>query len=844
MSMGPAVWMKFRCELRARWVAWIGLGLLIGIVGGGVIVAAAGARRTVSANQRFRDDLHSYNLVLQPNCEGARTRQGPSGCRRTVANLPAVVDSATVSTFDSFVATDDGRSLQPEATDPCFSGPGQVVVVGDRTGRFGTTFNRIRIVDGRAADPSRADEVVVSAAIADRLGVSPGSRLRISMFDGADCLDDPAKWRAPIAVRVVGVGIAPGEVAPSSGLFFSFVHTTPAFMERESVKADQSALVVRFRDGANQRDLQNQMRRLGIRSFVISDLDDASEAIDRGIRPQAVALALFAALATLAGAVVLGQLVTRQTYMDSADHGVLSALGMGRGARCALGVVRAGFVGAVATMVAVLVAVVASPITPIGLARTLEPEPGFSFDAPAIGAGALATFGFIVLVGGIAAWIISRRPASGAAAARPRRSRVASALLRAGAAPSVSSGVRMALERGTGRRSAPIATSIVAIALALFTVTGALTFGAGLDHLIETPRLTGWNWDAVWGLSDGDRPVSAARVEAALRARPEVESFAGGTFFSPFPNGLQLSLEGRRGSVSSDRPPGAARGVAMFSFAGDAEIGPSIIDGRAPRTRREILVATETLEELGLAVGDTVGAHGQAGSWEEPGAKTRATFTIVGTGAIPFTERMGRGASMTSGGVARLNPDRPPDGVFLRFRPGADGQSVVRSVARRLGVSVSGDVFFIDTAHRESLSEIRDLRSVDRAPFGFALMMGLVAIGVLVNVLIGAVRAQRTDLAVLRALGFDRRRVRATVVTEACTYVLVALAVAIPLGIVAGRLAWLTFADRLRVVPEAPIPWGLCALLVVVTVLVAAIVAVPVARRISRRPPAYGLRDE
>ena len=74
--------------------------------------------------------------------------------------------------------------------------------------------------------------------------------------------------------------------------------------------------------------------------------------------------------------------------------------------------------------------------------------------------------------------------------------------------------------------------------------------------------------------------------------------------------------------------------------------------------------------------------------------------------------------------------------------------------------------------------------------------------------------------------------------------VLVALAVAVPLGIVAGRVAWLTFADRLRVVPEAPIPWGLCALLIGVTVLVAATVAVPVARRISSRPPAYGLRNE
>ncbi len=832
MSIAPAAWMKLRNELRTRWVAWLGLGVLVGIVAGGVIAAAAGARRTASANERFRDDLRAYSLILQPSCEEGDPRRDPKGCRRTVANLPAVADSAAVATFEAFVATEDGRSVQPEATDACFSGPGQVLVAGDRTGRFGTTLNRFRILDGRSADPSRPDEVVVSAAMADRLSIVPGNRLRISMFDGADCMADPSKWRAPITVRVVGVGVAPGEVAPTSGSFFTFVHTTPAFVAQEPVNEDAFALAVRLRETATKRDLMDQMRRLGITSFVISDLHDVSEAIDRGIRPQAVTLALAGALAALAGAVVLGQLLARQTFLDSADHSVLSALGMGRRARAALGTVRAGFIAALATVVAVWVAVMASPMMPIGLARTLEPDPGFSFDGPVLVAGAVATFGFTVLVGGVAAWSLARLPTAGSASVRARRSRVAGTLVRAGAAPSVISGVQMALERSAGRRSAPIATSVVAITLALFTVTAALTFGAGLDQLVRTPRLTGWNWDAAWGVSDADQPLTDARVAAAFRAQPEVEAFAPGTFFSPFPDGLQLRL-GTQGIP-----------VGMFSFAGDSAVGPSVIEGRAPRTSRELLVGTETLEELGLALGDAVLARGQAGSWDEPGKKTRANYRIVGTGAIPFTERMGRGATMTLGGVARLNPDLTPDGVFLRVTPGTDTKAVVRAVARRLDITQSADVFFIGTEQRETLSEVRDLGSVDRAPLVFALMMGFVAIAVLVNVLISAVRSQRTDLAVLRAIGFDRRRVRATVATEAATYVLIALAVAVPLGIAAGRVAWLTFADRLRVVPEAPIPWFAALLVVGLTLLVAAVVAVPVAWRVSKRPAADGLRTE
>ena len=83
----------------------------------------------------------------------------------------------------------------------------------------------------------------------------------------------------------------------------------------------------------------------------------------------------------------------------------------------------------------------------------------------------------------------------------------------------------------------------------------------------------------------------------------------------------------------------------------------------------------------------------------------------------------------------------------------------------------------------------------------------------------------------------------ATVVTEACTYVLVA-SVRGATRNRCGTCRVADFAERLRVVPEAPVSWGLSALVVGVSVLVAVIVAVPVARRVSSRPPANGLRNE
>ena len=48
-----AVWMRLRSEIRTRWRSWLGLALLIGLVGAAAVAAAACARRTETAYPRF-----------------------------------------------------------------------------------------------------------------------------------------------------------------------------------------------------------------------------------------------------------------------------------------------------------------------------------------------------------------------------------------------------------------------------------------------------------------------------------------------------------------------------------------------------------------------------------------------------------------------------------------------------------------------------------------------------------------------------------------------------------------------------------------------------------------------
>jgi putative ABC transport system permease protein len=48
-----AVWVRAQAELRARWPAWVGLSLALGVAAGAVLALAAGAQRTASAYPRL-----------------------------------------------------------------------------------------------------------------------------------------------------------------------------------------------------------------------------------------------------------------------------------------------------------------------------------------------------------------------------------------------------------------------------------------------------------------------------------------------------------------------------------------------------------------------------------------------------------------------------------------------------------------------------------------------------------------------------------------------------------------------------------------------------------------------
>jgi ABC-type antimicrobial peptide transport system permease subunit len=139
--------------------------------------------------------------------------------------------------------------------------------------------------------------------------------------------------------------------------------------------------------------------------------------------------------------------------------------------------------------------------------------------------------------------------------------------------------------------------------------------------------------------------------------------------------------------------------------------------------------------------------------------------------------------------------------------------------------------------------EVRDLSGVSGLPLILAFVLMVLASGIIAHTLLTSVRRRRRELAVLKTLGFVTRQVRATVAWQATALVGVGLIVGVPLGLLAGRWAWILFAGQVAIVP-APVTSPLTLLAVPAVLLLAnAIAAIP-ARAAGRTQPAVILRTE
>src|SRR3984957_2610584 len=363
------VWLTLRTDLRRKWRAMLGVALLLGLIGGVVLTAVAGARRTDTAYPRLLTWANASQLDVIPTVNDVV----PEDYYRALGRLPQVASMATAVLY---------QVALPEAG---ASATSQLNVMTSPDHALGVSVDKVKVLAGRMFDPATPDRAVIDRQLAGLEHVGPGGTLRLLAVPNAPGTSNPEPAKAvPVSFLVTAVVTFDDQIVPFGGtntiaaaaptaLLSSFpvpgAATSMSYGNKASVRLGPGASVAAFPVAAAA--LATRYKDTAGQVLINSDAGQVT-ATARAIRPQAIALGVFAALAGLVAFAVIGQLLGRQLAVDATEFPVLRALGMPRGALVALSLARLAVVTVTGGVVAVAVAIAASPLMPGGPARLAE----------------------------------------------------------------------------------------------------------------------------------------------------------------------------------------------------------------------------------------------------------------------------------------------------------------------------------------------------------------------------------------------------------------------------------------------------------------------------------------
>ena len=557
----------------------------------------------------------------------------------------------------------------------------------------------------------------------------------------------------------------------------------------------------------------------------IADEGTQAATIERAIRPQAVALALFALALALTALLIVGQVAVRTLAVAAQDNGTLAALGMTRRQLFATSMAEAATAAIAGAIGAVAIAIAASPLTPIGPARLAEPDPGVSVNVGVLAAGAAAIVVLLAARVALTAWRqAGARPAAEVAEPSRRRPRLAERLSWTGVPLAAVTGVRFALDPGTGRASVPVRSAMLGLAVAVAAVAAAGTFGANLLRLVGTPSLYGQAWDVAFdGQFSSVTPKQFDQLTAHVPAITDV------TF-------------GIHGSVTIGTTVIPAIGLAPGT---GPVMSSTVLDGHPPTTAGQIALGASVLRDLRLSVGQTVPVSTPIG--KRPMLITgSAVFPYFGEGSFTPTDA-GQGAETTAAVLAPLayasNGAPGYNFALVTFAPGPDRQADIAAFQRAWSSFCAniGQTTCIVTDQRPNT--VTNYAAIDATPEILAGVLAVLGLAVLAQFILASAHRRRRDFALLKVLGMFRRDLSAVAFWQVATVTAVALVVGVPLGIAGGRWAWQLFASQagLPTGPITPLPvlW-----IIPATLAIAALVALAPARSVARVPAAATLRSE
>lgn len=801
-----AVRMRFLDELRAHWRSWLALVVVAGLAGALALALAAAANRTQTALGRFETAVHGANAYVDPGFGFGEEKLDLA----RVARLPQVVAAEPTAHLVIISRSTSGAAVYP-------GGAHSVEYLAPMDGRPRDAIDAPKLLRGRLPDPRTPDEALGDSRALKFLGVHVGDTLKLRLVShdalwnhgndirlGADPLT--ANWGEPLVkVRVVGES-ANARTDVDGGQF----HLSPAFYPAHGGRGLGSwinELPVRLRHG--KRDVpafKAEVDRIaGDLAYGFFDPSLGRPQVQRSMTLQAEALGILAVCWAIAAVMLVGQALFRHTATLAPVQETLRALGMTRRQLVGVGAARSATIALPAAAIAVGVAFALSPLSPIGRAREIEPHPGFSFNLMPLAAGGAGVFVAVLAAGVLAGWRVASsadRAAAGSDAGR--LGSLEPALRRAGLPPSGVAGVRMALQRGARTSPIPVRATLVAAILAVGVAGAALTFASSVQHLLQTPRLYGQNWDF-----EGGPPYDSTGFMRTVRADRAIAGMAvGAGAFNP-----PVLINGREVGVR-----------AMDDVIGT--VTPTVIHGRAPTTDSEVLLGTKTMHALHVRIGDPVTMRD---------GRHSASLLVVGSGVLPAGKaiKLGEGAAMTFKGLKRVQLQAQADLSEVRLAPGADRGAELAKLTRLFDGSVA--------VRPQALT---DFGGVNGMPFIIVGLFGGVAAATLAHTLVISTRRRRRELAILKTLGFTRGQVAATVAWQASTVAAIGVLVGLPLGVAVGRFVYNVFAHDLGVVSVVVVPVSATLLLIPAAVLLANLVAAFPGWSAARTRPALVLRAE
>jgi predicted lysophospholipase L1 biosynthesis ABC-type transport system permease subunit len=773
-----------RIRVRRRWRAYLGTALLLGLTAGTALLAVAGARRTVSAYDRFLRSVNASTMSVTSN------RGFSPQVNRTIARAPEVEQSRSWVGISVFVARPGQRTLTAQDIETDGTLDGEYFLQD----RFTTTR-------GRLADPRRADEVVVNEFAAKRFDLHVGEHVTLQTYSTDQVANpDPTRRGPPKAITaatVSGIGLFPDEVLQDDADRIARLLLTPAFTQRQARWTSYGVQELVLRRGA--RDVETMKQRIarlegpGTVSIRVTSVDAFHAR--QAVRPLAVALALFGVIVGMAGLVLVIQGLARLLRAEQNEANVFRALGIAP--RAAVSVALVGPLVAIVTglVLAVFLAAIASPLMPIGPLRRVEAAPGFNIDGVVLGVGAVVAFA--VLAG--TSFALARRAASTPRAAKARSGRVADAAADAGLTSPAVVGLRFATETTAGAPSRSVmAGGVVAIA----ALVGALTFGASLDTLIHDHDLYGWSSDGALLAASGYGNIPLAGAHTILDADPSIAAWSGAYFGA-------ATIDGRRE-------------IPLLGMEPNSTVMPPLLQGAQLRGAGDIVLGRETAVQLHVHVGQSVAFAG-TGSVRELRVVGIATFPTIGRLQAAHTS-LGVGAlvapQLVPGADRNITGDVQrgvgPHVIFVRFRSGADTNAALEHL--RTTTRPLADFAGLEVLPVQRPAEIVNSGNMGTAPTVMAVALAAGATVSLALALHASVRRHRRDLALLKTLGFTRGQLAATTASQATVTTVVAVALGVPIGLFAGRVLWEMFAQQLDVLARPAIP-----LAAIVTVSVAAV---------------------